>query len=198
MGWFDGNPGRLWAHPPEALGPRYVDAIGGIDRVVDVARKAFDEGDFRWAATLFDHAIFTDQSRARHENSMPTPSNNSHTGPKCRLAQLLPRRCDRIARRGLRHAGADLDVDPGSADAGADVRHLRDQHQRAAGMGLDVAVDVTFLDAGTNYRLTLRNGVLVYRAVPADASTANATVKLANKLRLLTLPPVTATRPGWR
>jgi alkyl sulfatase BDS1-like metallo-beta-lactamase superfamily hydrolase len=51
---------------------------------------------------------------------------------------------------------------------------------------LDVAVDVTFLDAGTNYRLTLRNGVLVYRAVPADASTANATVKLANKLRLLT------------
>ena len=34
MGWFDGNPGRLWAHPPEAIGPRYVEAMGGIDAVV--------------------------------------------------------------------------------------------------------------------------------------------------------------------
>ncbi len=52
---------------------------------------------------------------------------------------------------------------------------------------LDVAIDVTFLDTATNYRLTLRNGVLVYRKAPADAATANATVKLANKLRLLDL-----------
>ncbi len=61
---------------------------------------------------------------------------------------------------------------------------------------LDVAVDVTFLDAGTNYRLTLRNGVLVYRKVPADASTANATVKLANKLRLLTFAAGDSDSPG--
>ena len=59
-----------------------------------------------------------------------------------------------------------------------------------------MAVDVTFLDAGTNYRLTLRNGVLVYRAVPADASTANATVKLANKLRLLTFAAGDSDSPG--
>ena len=61
---------------------------------------------------------------------------------------------------------------------------------------LDVAVDVTFLDAATNYRLTLRNGVLVYRKVPADASTAQATVKLANKLRLLAFAAGDADSPG--
>lgn len=60
MGWFDGNPARLWPHPPEALGPRYVAAMGGIDRVVDLAQQAFDSGDYRWAATLLDHAMFTD------------------------------------------------------------------------------------------------------------------------------------------
>ena len=38
MGWFDGNPGRLWPHPPEALAPRYVEAMGGIDRVVELAQ----------------------------------------------------------------------------------------------------------------------------------------------------------------
>ena len=62
MGWFDGNPGRLWQHPPEAAAPRYVAAMGGIDRVVQIAREAFDAGDFRWAATLLDHAVFTDES----------------------------------------------------------------------------------------------------------------------------------------
>lgn len=64
MGWFDGNPGWLWPHPPEALAPRYVDALGGIDRVLELAREAFDAGDFRWAATLLDHAVFADSEHA--------------------------------------------------------------------------------------------------------------------------------------
>ena len=43
MGWFDANPARLWPHPPEAQAQRYVAAIGGIDRVVELAQTAFDE-----------------------------------------------------------------------------------------------------------------------------------------------------------
>ena len=57
-------------------------------------------------------------------------------------------------------------------------------------------MDVTFLDVDTNYRLTLRNGVLVYRKVTADAATAQATVKLANKLRLLAFAAGDADSPG--
>lgn len=49
---------------PEAIGPRYVEAMGGVDRVVGLAQAAFDSGDFRWAATLLDHAIFTDEHHA--------------------------------------------------------------------------------------------------------------------------------------
>ena len=45
-------------------------------------------------------------------------------------------------------------------------------------------------------RLTLRNGVLVYRKVAADASTAQATVTLANKLRLLAFAAGDASSPG--
>ena len=36
--------------------------MGGIDSVVGIARAAFDDGDFRWAATLLDHVIFTDEN----------------------------------------------------------------------------------------------------------------------------------------
>jgi alkyl sulfatase BDS1-like metallo-beta-lactamase superfamily hydrolase len=61
---------------------------------------------------------------------------------------------------------------------------------------LDVAIDIIFLDVDTNYRLNLRNGVLVYRKVPADASTANATLKVANKLRLMALAAGDNDSPG--
>ncbi|MGZ8802703.1 MAG: alkyl sulfatase C-terminal domain-containing protein, partial [Mycobacterium sp.] len=60
----------------------------------------------------------------------------------------------------------------------------------------DIAIDVTFSDVGTNYRITLCNGVLVYRKVPADAGTAQATLLLATKLRLLTLAAGDNTSPG--
>lgn len=61
---------------------------------------------------------------------------------------------------------------------------------------LSLALDVSFDDLAVNYRLTLRNGVLVYRKASADASTANATIKLAGKLRLVTLTAGDQTSPG--
>jgi len=50
---------------------------------------------------------------------------------------------------------------------------------------LDIAIDITFANPPVNYRLALRNGVLVHRKVAADATTASATVKLDSKFRLL-------------
>jgi alkyl sulfatase BDS1-like metallo-beta-lactamase superfamily hydrolase len=61
---------------------------------------------------------------------------------------------------------------------------------------LDLAIDVTFLDVAVNYRVTVRNGVLVYREADADEASAQATVKLANKLRLLAFAAGDATSPG--
>jgi alkyl sulfatase BDS1-like metallo-beta-lactamase superfamily hydrolase len=65
-----------------------------------------------------------------------------------------------------------------------------------AAWDLDVSVDITFLDTDTNYRLTLRNGVLVYRKTPAGETTAAATIKLANKLRLLAFAAGDSDSPG--
>lgn len=61
---------------------------------------------------------------------------------------------------------------------------------------LDLAVDITFDDLGSNYRLVLRNGVLVYRQCAADAATADTTVTLASKLRLLAAAAGDFTSPG--
>ncbi len=198
MGWFDGNPGRLWAHPPEAIGPRYVEAMGGIDHVVEIARKAFDDGDFRWSATLLDHAIFTDQNHAAAREVY------AHT-----LEQLAYGAENAVWRNFFLAGASELREGnfgtPTQTASPSILGQLTPEQMfdtfalsvnGPAAWDLDVAVDVTFLDVDTNYRLTLRNGVLVYRKVTADAATAQATVKLANKLRLLAFAAGDADSPG--
>nr|WP_090341099.1 alkyl sulfatase dimerization domain-containing protein [Mycolicibacterium malmesburyense]CRL70832.1 alkyl sulfatase-like hydrolase [Mycolicibacterium malmesburyense] len=198
MGWFDGNPGRLWAHPPEAAGPRYIDAMGGLDKVVDIARKAFDEGDYRWAATLLDHAIFTDeQHTAARELYADT------------LEQLAYGAENAVWRNFFLSGATELREGnfgtPTQTASTSMVMQLAPEQIFDAlaitvngprAWDLDVAVDVTFVDTATNYRLTLRNGVLVHRKVAADEASAQATVKVASKLRLLALAAGDDSSPG--
>lgn len=197
MGWFDGNPGRLWAHPPEAIGPRYVDAMGGIDRVVELAQRAFDAGDFRWAATLLDHAIFTDESHAAARGLYADTLEQLAYGAE----NAVWRNFFLSGATELRDGNFGTPAQTASASIVAqltpeqifDMFAINVNGPRA--WDLDVAVDVTFSDTATNYRLTLRNGVLVYRMADADDS-AQATVTLADKLRLLALAAGDNDSPG--
>ncbi|GGZ92145.1 beta-lactamase-like protein [Streptomyces subrutilus] len=64
LGWYDGNAAHLHGLPPEKLGRRYVEAFGGADAVVRLARAAYDGADgpedYRWAAELLSHVVFAD------------------------------------------------------------------------------------------------------------------------------------------
>jgi alkyl sulfatase BDS1-like metallo-beta-lactamase superfamily hydrolase len=60
LGWFDGNPANLQPHPPEAVGPRYVEFMGGADEVLRRARDSFEAGDYRWVAEVVGHVVFAD------------------------------------------------------------------------------------------------------------------------------------------
>ena len=42
------------------LGTKYVEAIGGAEKVLEVARASYDKGDYRWVATLLDHLVFAE------------------------------------------------------------------------------------------------------------------------------------------
>ncbi|MFC0314013.1 alkyl/aryl-sulfatase [Gordonia phosphorivorans] len=65
MGWYDGNPARLWRHPPEAAAVRYVEFMGGADAVVAKARACVEAGDLRWAAEVLDHVVFAEPEHAQ-------------------------------------------------------------------------------------------------------------------------------------
>lgn len=202
MGWFDGNPARLWSHPPEALAPRYVDAMGGLDRVVELAGRAFHDGDYRWAATLLDHAVFTD---------------SAHAGARELLADTLEQLAygaeNATWRNFFLSGAAELrDGNLGTAVQVAsptllaqltpeqifDALAISVNGPRA--WDLDLIIDVTFADLGASYRLALRNGVLIYRRASAagtpGAVPPDATVTVATKVRLLAAAMGDFSSPG--
>ena len=198
MGWFDGNPGRLWQHPPQALGPRYVAAIGGIDRVVELAKDAFDEGDYRWAATLLDHAIFTDEN---HQGARELYGDT--------LEQLAYGAENAVWRNFFLSGATELrDGSFGTPTQTTspslmsqltpeqifDTLAININGPRA--WDLDLTIDVRFVDTATDYRLTLRNGVLVHRKIANPASEATATVTFASQLRLLAFAAGDRDSPG--
>ncbi|MGD9966775.1 MAG: alkyl/aryl-sulfatase [Hyphomonadaceae bacterium] len=58
MGWYDANPANLNPLPPVEEGMRFVRAMGGADRMLAEGQRAFDEGDYRWAARVLNHLVF--------------------------------------------------------------------------------------------------------------------------------------------
>lgn len=64
MGWFDGNPAHLWQLPPAEAAERYVDFMGGPDRVVEKSRESFEAGELRWVAEVLNHVLFAEPDHA--------------------------------------------------------------------------------------------------------------------------------------
>ena len=60
LSWYDGNPARLHPHPPVEAGRRYVELAGGADALLANARRAFDDGDYRWVAEVVNHLVFAE------------------------------------------------------------------------------------------------------------------------------------------
>jgi alkyl sulfatase BDS1-like metallo-beta-lactamase superfamily hydrolase len=65
MGWYDANPANLNRLPPEEEAARFVTAMGGQARVLEEGQRAFDAGDYRWAATVLNHLVFTAPDNAQ-------------------------------------------------------------------------------------------------------------------------------------
>jgi alkyl sulfatase BDS1-like metallo-beta-lactamase superfamily hydrolase len=176
MGWFDGNPSSLWQHTPVEKAKRYVDAIGGVDAVVDKGRAAFDAGDYRWAAELVGHAVFAQPD---------------HSGARTLLAdtyEQLGYGSENGTWRNFYLAGATELRDGQFGSPTQTVSHdivsnlspemlfdaLAVQIDGPKAWEEKIAIDVKLTDVNERYRLRLANGLLTHSKVeqrdPADAT----------------------------
>jgi alkyl sulfatase BDS1-like metallo-beta-lactamase superfamily hydrolase len=64
LGWYDAVPANLHAHPPVERAARLIDALGGADRTLALARNSMAAGDYRWASDLLQNLVFAAPERA--------------------------------------------------------------------------------------------------------------------------------------
>ncbi|GAA1853708.1 alkyl/aryl-sulfatase [Asanoa iriomotensis] len=181
MGWYDGNPARLWPHPPEEAARRYVEFMGGADAVVRKAKQSAADGDLRWAAQVLDHVVFAEPS---------------HQEGRRALADVLERLgfgCENGTWRNAYLSGAmELRIGnfgtptvTNSADMLAQLppRMFFDaiavQIDGPKAWDLDLAIRWEFPDHGETFRTTVRNGVFTYVRDGSGPVTLTVTVPRA-------------------
>jgi len=168
LGWYEGNPARLWPHPPEASAARYVSAMGGINGAMLVAQSAFDDGDYRWAAQVLDHVLFFDEShqpaRSLQADTFEQLGFGAENGT-WRSAYLAGAKELRDGNFGTPvGASADL-IATLTVSQVFDSIAIRIDGPRAWDERLVLSWVIT--DEDTTYVTELRNGVLVHRSAKA-------------------------------
>jgi len=66
--WWDGNPANLYKLPPLDVAKKYVDFMGGENKVIRMAEKSFDKGEYRWVAEVMNHVIFANPNNQKARN----------------------------------------------------------------------------------------------------------------------------------
>jgi alkyl sulfatase BDS1-like metallo-beta-lactamase superfamily hydrolase len=178
MGWFDANPAHLWPHPPEEAARRYVDAMGGADAVLRTARRAFDEGDYRWVAEILNHVIFADLDHRGARDLQAETFEQLAYGAENATWRNFYLMGARELRDGPVDSGATLPLDMLSrltVSQVLDTVAVRIDGPRA--WDVHLGVNLVLGGAGARHFLRVHRGVLTHVAGRHDAD-ADATVTL--------------------
>jgi alkyl sulfatase BDS1-like metallo-beta-lactamase superfamily hydrolase len=177
MGWYDANPANLNPLPPEEEAARFVRAMGGAERVLAEGRRAFDEGDYRWAARVLNHLIFAapDNRQARallartHRQMAYQAESAIWRNMYLMAAQELE---NGVAQRGAGVQSADL-VAATPTSYILDLLAVRLNPERLGSRRY--AFNLVFPERNERFAVTIANGVLVHeRDVMLDAPTVTA------------------------
>jgi len=180
LGWFDAHPADLDPLPPVEAAKRYVALAGGADKAVAAARKAFDAGDFRWAAEVLKHVVYAEPKNAEAKELL------------ARSFEQMGYMAESAPWRNFYLTGA-LELRQGPPDKGLTRDILIDMLQHtpierfleamAASVDgpkaadLKLTINLSFTDLRQNYVLRLENGVLRHYREEPDAR-ADATLHL--------------------
>ena len=186
FGWYDGNPANLNPLPSAEAGAAYVEAIGGADKVLNIAQQSFDKGQYRWTAELLNHLVFAQ------------PDNQSARELLAKTYDQLGYQAESGPWRDVYLTGAyELRNGPPTkvTNLGEIARLLEETPlplffaSMAASLngpradGKQLLVNFNFTDLKENHVLQVENAVLHHR-IAAPVAGADATVNLTKPLFL--------------
>ncbi|GGF22482.1 alkyl/aryl-sulfatase [Subtercola lobariae] len=173
MGWYDGNPARLWQHTPVDAAVRYVEYMGGADSIVAKAQVSYDAGDYRWVAEVLDHVVFAEPDHAAGKALLADTLEQLGFGSEngtWRSVYLSGAMELRTGNFGSVQSTVSEDILKSlSITQFFDAFAIQIDGPKA--WHIDSSISWNFTDTGETYRTTLKNGVLVYvanSALPSD------------------------------
>ena len=184
IGFYDGNPAQLNPLPPTESAKRYLELLGGSDKVVAAAQTAYGKGDYRWASELLNHAVFGD------------PKNASAKELLAKTYEQMGYASEAATWRNAYLTGAQ-ELRNGAPVKGINKAALIDMLQQtpmerfleamAAGLdgpaagGKDYKINLVLTDLKESYVLWIENSVLHFKSAPPEAD-ANATLSLTKSI----------------
>lgn len=186
FGWYDGNPAHLNPLPPVESAARYVEYMGGADRVLTKARVSFDKGEYRWAAEVLNHLVFAEpgnkQARELLARTYDQLGYQAESGP-WRDVYLT-------GAYELRHGGPEKGLDISTAMELLEQTPISNfLDAMAVGLngpkadGKNLTINLVFTDLNQSYILQVENSVLHHKMAPPDPD-ANASLNITHPMFL--------------
>lgn len=194
LGWFTANPAQLDPLPESDSAQRYVQMMGGAEKILERAREDFeaasdmgaDEGrdTYRWLAELLNHVVFAE------------PGNDDAKQLLASVYDQLGYQAESAPWRDFYLTGA-YELRHGSPEEGIKPAMMREvllntpvslffdsmavRLKAEDAEGESVVIKITFTDLQQSYLLTLKHSVLHNRLVNEDTP-ADATLNLTRSL----------------
>ena len=188
MGWYDANPANLNPLPPEPESKKYVEAMGGAENVMRMAKLASDAGEYRWAATLLNHVVFADATnQAARDQLAAIYTQLGFQAEAGTWRNIYLTGAQELRADTLKLPPASLSTDVLQATTTPmllDFAAVRVNPDKASARSFKINVELT--DRGEKHLITVENGVLIHEEGIVDAS-AGATVRLTRPDLLMTL-----------
>jgi alkyl sulfatase BDS1-like metallo-beta-lactamase superfamily hydrolase len=165
IGFYDGNPANLNPLPPVQGARKTIEWMGGADAVLEKARAAYEQGDYRWVAQVGNQLVLADPDKREarelqasaleqlgYQSENSTWRNAYLTG-----AQELRQGVPDVPRPGS--ASTDI-VEALTAPMFFDYLAVRLNADKAAGQSM--LINWVFTDLHEKYAMTLNNSALTY------------------------------------
>ncbi|GIU09550.1 MULTISPECIES: alkyl/aryl-sulfatase [unclassified Shewanella] len=184
LGWYDANPVNLDPLPATATAIKYVELMGGADKVIAATQMAVDSGEYRWAAELINHLVVSDAD------------NDKAKALLAHIYDQLGYQAESAPWRDV-YLTAAYELRHGSPEKGIDLASMKQillqspienfmlsMATRVIGpevFGEEFVLNIHFTDLNKNYVLSLNNAVLHHKLAP-KSDKANATLNISHEL----------------
>ena len=180
MGWYDANPVNLNPLAPSDSAKKWVEYLGDVDRVLRMAKKDYEVGEYQWVAEVTNTIVFADpkneDARLLCADALEQLGYQAESGP-WRNAYLT-------AALELR-SGNSSQAAKTAKNTGAMVREMTAPMMfdymgilldKQALEDYDFTVNVSLPDVSQQYMLQIKNGVvLVYKDTLSDKADVSVT-----------------------